>query len=60
MTRQDLQSVLGLSDRMNFLNNYLQPAIESGIIEMTIPDKPNSRNQRYRLTSAGEELKKDQ
>ena len=59
MTRQELQSVLGLSDRMNFLNIYLQPAIESGIIEMTIPDKPNSRNQRYRLTNAGVDLKKD-
>jgi len=26
---------------------------------MTIPDNPNSRNQRYRLTKAGKELKKD-
>ena len=60
MTRQELQDRLKLSDRMNFLKNYLQPAIESRVIDMTIPDKPKSRNQRYRLTSAGEELKKDQ
>ena len=59
MTRQELQDSLNLSDRMNFFNSYLQPAIESGVIEMTIPDKPKSRNQRYRLTDSGEELKKN-
>ena len=59
MTRQELQDSLNLSDRMNFLKTYLQPAIESGVLEMTIPDKPNSRNQRYRLTKIGKELKQD-
>ena len=58
MTRQELQVCLKLSDRMNFLKNYLQPAIEFKVIEMTIPDKPKSSKQRYRLTSEGEELKK--
>ena len=60
MTRQEIQDRLKLSDRKNFLKNYLQPAIESGVIEMTIPDKPKSRNQRYRLTNTGKEMKKDQ
>jgi predicted HTH transcriptional regulator len=45
MTRQELQDSLKLSDRMNFLKTYLQPAIESGVFEMTVPDKPKSRNQ---------------
>jgi ATP-dependent DNA helicase RecG len=58
MTRQELQVCLKLSDRMNFLKNYLQPAIEFKVIEMTIPDKPKSSKQRYRLTNEGEELKK--
>jgi hypothetical protein len=34
-----------------------EEAIEAGLVEMTQPDKPNSRNQRYRLTSAGVRLK---
>jgi len=57
MTRQELQDSLSLSDRMNFLNMYLRSAIESGLIELTFPDKPKSRNQRYRLTKLGEEMK---
>jgi ATP-dependent DNA helicase RecG len=55
MTRQELQDSLNLSDRMNFLRTYLQPAIESGVLEMTIPDKPKSCDQQYRLTNAGKE-----
>ena len=32
---------------------YLQPAIAGGVLEMTIPDKPTSRLQKYRLTAKG-------
>ncbi len=39
---------LGLSHRPTFRENYLHPALDMGLIEMTIPDKPNSRNQKYR------------
>ena len=27
--------------------SYLNPALENGLIKMTLPDKPNSKNQRY-------------
>ena len=38
---------LDLSNRPTFRKNYLQPALDVGFIERTIPDKPNSRLQRY-------------
>ena len=44
---------LSLKDRMHFSKEYLTRAIDGGHIEMTIPDKPNSRFQRYRLTDKG-------
>lgn len=40
---------LGLSHRPTFRKNYLQPAMEAGLIERTLPDKPNSSLQQYRL-----------
>lgn len=43
-----LMERLGLKSREGFRRNYLHPALVEGMIEMTIPDKPNSRNQRYR------------
>ena len=36
INRQEIQDKLNLQDRMNFMNNYLKPAIEHGLIEMTI------------------------
>ncbi len=49
-TGKSLMEKLGLKSKEGFRRNYLKPAIEMGLICMTIPDKPNSRNQRYRRT----------
>lgn len=54
MSREMLQAALGLADRKSFRERYLQPALTDGLIEMTIPDKPNSRLQQYRLTEKGQ------
>ncbi len=47
---------LKLKDRKNFLKNYLKPALEAGVVGMTVPDKPKSRVQRYFLTELGKSL----
>ena len=46
-TSKALMEKLGLKSREGFRRNYLHPAVEVNLIRMTIPDKPNSRNQRY-------------
>lgn len=51
--RKEIQEQLGIKNKKHFLESYLKPAIEQGVLEMTIPDKPNSPLQKYRLTAFG-------
>jgi len=53
MSRQQIQSALGLKGADHFRKIYLKPALAAQVIEMTLPDAPTSRQQRYRLTSIG-------
>ena len=46
-TAVTLMELLGLKSKESFRKNYLNPAIELQLIQMTVPDKPRSRNQRY-------------
>ena len=46
-TSSALMERLGLKSKEGFRRNYLKPAVDMNFIQMTIPDKPNSRNQRY-------------
>ena len=55
MSRGEIQGKLGLAHRDNFSNSYLKPALDAGLIEMTIPDKPHSSKQKYRLTQNGQQ-----
>ena len=53
MNRKELMEAIGLKDVKHFTQYYLQPALLAGLLEMTIPDKPKSKNQSYRLTEKG-------
>ena len=52
----DLQAKFGYSDRTYFRNNHIQPLLDDGVLEMTIPDKPTSSQQKYRTTAKGLKL----
>ncbi len=54
LSRRELQQVLGVVDREHFRKAHIEPLITAGWLRRTIPDKPNSRLQRYRTTPAGE------
>ena len=46
-TATAIMGMLGLKSKETFRKNYMNPAIELNLVRMTIPDKPNSKNQRY-------------
>lgn len=51
--REQLQTLLGLSDKKSFNLRYLKPGLAQGLVEMTLPDKPTSKLQQYKLTALG-------
>ena len=44
---QQIMDKLNLKSRVSFRKNYILPALEAGLIGMTIPEKPTSKNQMY-------------
>ena len=48
LSATEIMERLNLVHRPTFRKNYLNPALEAKLIERTIPDKPNSKNQKYR------------
>lgn len=46
-TLSSLMELLGLKSKETIRRHYIHPALKLGLIQMTIPDKPQSRNQRY-------------
>ena len=43
----EIMDKLGLKSKDSFRDNYLNPALDNGLIKMTQPDKPTSKNQMY-------------
>lgn len=56
-TRSEFMERLGLSYKEYFRTEYLNMAIEIGLVELTIPDKPTSSKQKYKLTQKGKNIK---
>jgi ATP-dependent DNA helicase RecG len=52
----EIRERLRLKDRTHVRERYIEPALEQALIEYTLPDKPNSRLQKYRLTDMGRAL----
>ena len=47
LSANELMTRLGIKSKETLRGSYLNPAIENGLVKMTIPDKPNSKNQKY-------------
>ena len=56
---QELMAPSGRTNRTKFRDQVLRPLFDAGLLELTIPDKPRSPQQRYRATAAGRALLKE-
>jgi len=54
-----LMKVTGQTNRSRFRRNILRPLLDADVLEMTIPDKPRSSKQKYRLTEKGRKVLKE-
>ena len=54
MAKKDISDKLGQKEVSGQLNKIVRDLLEEAMIEPTMPDKPNSRHQKYRLTLAGQ------
>ena len=51
-SKREMMAHIGLTDSKNFRERYLVPLLNAGKIEMTIPEKPKSRNQKYKKVNS--------
>ena len=53
LTRKEIFAAIGMSGDSRSFKRNVEPLLTAGLIEMTIPDKPNSKLQKYRITQKG-------
>lgn len=53
LSRKDIFAAIGMNGDSRSFKRHIEPLLVDGFIEMTVPDKPNSRLQKYRLTDSG-------
>lgn len=56
LSNSEILDAFQLKDRRSLRDTYIDPALADGLVERTIPDKPTSRLQKYRLTETGRRL----
>ncbi|MFA5816595.1 MAG: hypothetical protein WC865_13350 [Bacteroidales bacterium] len=54
--KEDILSFLGVTNKTDNFNRYIKPLIELGWLEWTVPEKPKSKRQKYRLTTKARQL----
>ena len=59
LSKAEISTHLGQKEVSGQLNKVIRSLIAQGLIEYTLPDKPNSRLQKYRLPLAGERALKE-
>jgi len=55
---EELMDIFGWSNRTKFRNKFITPLIQEGYIQMILPEKPTSPNQKYFTTEKGKKLLK--
>jgi len=55
-SRMQILTKVGVSNQSSNYKRLVQPLLDAGYLELSIPDKPTSRFQRYQTTESGKSL----
>jgi len=47
LSANEIMRRLGIKSKETLRGSYLNPALQNGLVKMTLPDKPKSKNQKY-------------
>ena len=53
LSRKEIFDAIGMKNDFRAFKRNVEPLLNDGLIEMTVPDKPSSKLQKYRLTEKG-------